>query len=465
MIFMGSRDGAHPFFMPIFVYHIYKMNLKDKKVLLMGLGILGGGVATARFLVDRGARLTVTDMKSAEYLSISLEKLADLKDKINFVLGEHREADFLNTDILVINPDVPADNKFVQIAREAGKPIENELTLFYKFNSCKTTVGITGTRGKTTTTNWIAHILNSAGERARVVGNDPEKPFLSEIANCDKETIAVVETPSFQLEIFGDSGMAPHVAVITNLYQDHLSRHKTMEGYALAKANIFKNQKEIDFLVLNKENSWTNFFLDQKPKSKVLFSSDLSILGFDKETFSLKFGEHNLKNFMMAGVACLALGVKPEQILYAINNLPGIKWRQELVYDRGGLRIYNDTASTSPEAFVSAAKRFKGQDTFFIVGGTDKELDFKDWAKFVKSNLGSENLVFLSGSATEKMKSGLGWDKFNEFQNLEECFDFALEKMGQAGTLVFSPGAKSFEKFKNEFDRGEKFNGIVKRLL
>ncbi len=441
------------------------MDLKNKKVLLMGLGVLGGGVATARFLVDRGANLTATDMKSAEYLSASVEKLADLKNKINFVLGEHREADFLETDILVINPDVPADSKFVQIARGAGKTIENELTLFYKFNSCKTTVSITGTRGKTTTTNWIAHILNSAGEKAMVVGNDPEKPFLSEIENCDKETVAVVETPSFQLEIFGDSGMAPHVAVITNLYQDHLSRHKTMESYALAKANIFKNQKEADFLVLNKENNWTNFFLDQKPKSKVMFSSDLNISGFDKETFSLKFGEHNLKNFMMAGVACLALGVKPEKILSSIDNLPGIRWRQELVYDRSGLRIYNDTTSTSPEAFISAAKRFKSQDTFFIVGGTDKELDFRDWAEFVKSNLDPENLVFLSGSATLKMKKELGWSRFREFETLDECLSFALEKMGRQGTLVFSPGSKSFEKFKNEFDRGDKFNDIVREIL
>ncbi len=441
------------------------MNLQNKKVLLMGLGILGGGVATAKWLLKQGATLTITDMKSEEALAPSLEKLREFESKIKYVLGGHEAQDFLDNEIIVINPDVPVDNPFVNAAREAGKQVENELTLFYKFAKFKTSAGITGTRGKTTTTNWIGHILKSSGLKVRVLGNDPEKPFLSEIENCDEDTIAVIEMPSFQLEMFGESGKAPHVAVITNLYQDHLSRHKTMEGYALAKANIFKNQTENDFLVLNKENEWTEFFLSQKPKAKVLFSSEADIIGFNREEFSLKFGEHNLKNFLAAASACAALGITQEQIISSIDTLPQIKWREELVYEKDGLKIYNDTASTSPEAFISAAKRFKSEDTFFIVGGTDKGLDFKGWAEFVKSNLDPEHLVFLSGSATEKMKADLGWGKFNEFDTLEGCFDFAMDKMGNKGMLVFSPGAKSFEKFKNEFDRGEKFNDIVKNKL
>ncbi len=165
-------------------------NLQNKKVLLMGLGVLGGGVATARFLALGGAEVTVTDFKTEEFLADSLEKLKDLN--IRYVLGRHEEKDFLETDILVINPDVSADNKFVQLAREAGKRIENELTLFYEFAPCKVTVGITGTRGKTTTTNWIGSILKSAGKNVRVLGNDPEKPFLAEIYKCTEDTIAII---------------------------------------------------------------------------------------------------------------------------------------------------------------------------------------------------------------------------------------------------------------------------------
>jgi UDP-N-acetylmuramoylalanine--D-glutamate ligase len=443
-------------------------NLKNKKVLLMGLGILGGGVATARFLVEKGANLTVTDMKNEKDLEVSILKLKDLKGQIRFVLGRHEEEDFLNNEIVVINPDVPADNKFVEMAREAGKQIENELTLFYKFAPCKQIVGITGTRGKTTTTNWIGAILKMAGKEVRVVGNDPEKTFLSEIYNCSEQTIAVIETPSFQLEIFGDSGLAPHVAVITNLYQDHLSRHKTMEGYALTKANIFKNQTKDDFLILNKDNEWTKFFLDQKPKAKVIFPSDIDLPSFDKVKFAQQYGNHNLQNFLAAASACVALGVRVEEIVKASESLPLIKWRQELVFERDNLKIYNDTAATSPEACIVAIDRYKkeGQDFFIIAGGTDRELDFKEWGKFVNENLKPENIVLLAGSATEKMKKEL---KFvpAEFETLEECFSEVLKRADphKDTNIVFSPGAKSFEKFKNEFDRGEKFNAMVQSTL
>lgn len=444
------------------------MDIKNKKVLLVGLGILGGGVATLRFLVEKGAELTVTDMKSEKELEPSLVKLDDLKGKIKFVLGEHREEDFLNNEIIVINPDVPSENKFVQLAREAGKQIENELTLFYKFAKVGTTVGVTGTRGKTTTTNWIGEILKSAGKEVRIVGNDPEKPFLSEIYNCSEETIAVIETPSFQLEIFGDSLLAPRVAVLTNLYQDHLSRHKTMEGYALIKANIFKNQTENDFLILNKDNEWTKFFLDLKPKAKVVFSSDIDLPLFDKEQFSQKYGNHNLQNFLAAASACFALGMEKEQIVKASENLPSIKWRQELVFERGNLKIYNDTAATSPEASIVAIDRYKkdGSDFFLIAGGTDRELDFKEWGKFVNENLEPQNIILLSGSATEKMKKELKFTP-KEFETLEECLSEAFSRIDAniKTNIVFSPGAKSFEKFKNEFDRGEKFNLLVKVVL
>ena len=428
----------------------------------MGLGILGGGVVTARWLVGEGAELTVTDLKDEEYLKSSLDKLNDLD--IKFALGEHREKDFLNTDILVINPDVPANNKFVEIARKAGKQIENELTLFLKYAKYKTVIGITGTRGKTTTTNWIGTILKEAGREVVVLGNDPDKPFLSEIYNCDQNTIAVVEMPSYQLEILDSSGLAPHIAVITNLYQDHLARHKTMQGYALAKANIFKNQQENDFLILNKGNDWTEFFINQKPKSKVVFFSDINLPNFDAKDFSQKYGEHNLYNFYAAACACL--GISSEKILNSIENLPQIKFREELVYNKGGLEIYNDTTATSPEAGIAAIERFakRGKKLILITGGTDRELDFKKWAEAIKKFLTKDNIVLLSGSATDKMQKELGWI-VDEFDSLSACLHKAIEKAQDNAIILFSPSSKSFEKFKNEFDRGEKFNDLMNNLL
>ena len=429
----------------------------------MGLGLLCGGVATARWLAEQGAILTVTDMRDEEYLINSIEKLKDLN--INFVLGKHDEKDFLENDIIVINPDVPANNSFVELARKAGKQIENELTLFFKYAKYKTVVGITGTRGKTTTTNWIGFILKEARADVRVLGNDPEKPFLSEINNCTLDTVVVMEVPSFQLEIFGDSGFAPHVAVITNLYQVHLSRHKTMEEYALAKANIFKNQTKDDLLILDRKNAWTNFFLEQGPKSKVIFTSEVELSGFDKNKFTSKYGYHNLSNFLSAAIACMNLGVSAEDVIRFSQDLPEVKWREELIYKNENLKIYNDTAATSPEATVSALERFcnDGEKVVLIAGGTDRELDFRHWGEEVKKHLKKEDIILLSGSATEKMKKELGDWTFEERDTLEECLSYALTK--NPNIILFSPGAKSFEKFKNEFDRGEKFNELVKKLL
>lgn len=444
------------------------MDLRGKKALQMGLGILGGGVATARWLLEQGAILTVTDLKDEEYLKISLEKLEDVKDKINFVLGEHRESDFLENDVVVINPDVSKENKFVKIALDAGKQIENELTLFYKFCPTKNIIAITGTRGKTTTVNWTAHILKSKFPDTKILGNDPNKPLLQEIKGCNQDSLVVIEAPSFLLEICGGSNFVPHVAVITNLYADHLNRHKTMEGYALAKANIFISQTENDFLVLDKENEWTKFFLNLKPKAKVLFDSDQE--GLSNETEFIKvWGEHNLANFVKAKTVAKIFGLSDEEINNTIESLPQIKFRQERVYKSDYLEIYNDTAATSPEALTASMKRFlnKPNDAVFIIGGTDRELDFSLWGKEILGLIDIQNLVLLSGSATEKMKKELGENKFNEFDTLPECFNFALDlaKQKNIKKIVFSPGAKSFEKFKNEFDRGEKFNLLVKQCL
>jgi UDP-N-acetylmuramoylalanine--D-glutamate ligase len=444
------------------------MELKNKKVLLMGLGILGGGVATARWLIEQGAILTVTDMKNEEALKTSLEKLKNLD--IKFVLSEHKEEDFFNNEIIVLNQDIAADNKFVEIARAHGKIIENELTLFYAFSKSKNIVAITGTRGKTTTANWAAHFLKSLNPNTSLIGNSPDKPLLQEIKNVNDSSFIVLEVPSYNLEMVDGKNFKPHVAVITNLYQDHLNRHKTIENYALIKANIFKGQEQNDFLILNKENNWTEFFIGQKPKSKIIFYDEQH--GFypeEIEEFVKKWGEHNLYNLFAAAAAASATGVSTEQIKSSIPTLPQIKFRQEKVFENDNVSIYNDTASTSPESSIAAMKRFSSnQDkVVFISGGTDRELEFKQWAKVVQKLVEPENLILLSGSATEKMKKELGWKNFNELNTLEECFKKALElvKSQNKANIIFSPGSKSFEKFKNEFDRGENFNLIVKNSL
>ncbi len=451
-----------------FLMYYLEMELKNKKVLLMGLGVLGGGVATAKWLLEQGAVLTVTDMKDKKALKTSIDKLQCFSDRIKYVLGRHEEKDFLDNEIIVLNPDIPTDNKFVKLARETGKQIENELTLFYKFCPSRKIVAVTGTRGKTTTVNWTAHFLRFRNPDTLIIGNSPEKPFLQEIKKCNEGTDIVIEVPSFHLEICDKSEFAPHVAVITNLYRDHINRHKNMEEYALTKSNIFKSQKESDFLILNKDNEWSSFFAAKNLNSKVLFFSEENLI-VDKEKFIKLWGEHNLQNFAAASLVVLTLGISAEEINKQISTLPQIKFRQEKVFENENLSVYNDTAATSPEALIAAMERFlpSEEEVVFISGGTDRELEFREWVEKVNKIIKPENFILLSGSATLKMKKELGWGVFNEFDNLEQCLKKALEitKDKNKAKIVFSPGAKSFEKFKNEFDRGEQFNLLIKKYL
>lgn len=444
------------------------MELKNKKVLLMGLGILGGGVATTRWLVEQGIILTVTDVKNRTELAVSLEKLANIAGKINFVLGEHREKDFLENDIIILNQDIPFDNKFVEIARKTGKIIENELTLFYKFSKSKNIIAITGTRGKTTTANWVAHFLKSLNPNTLLIGNSPDKPLLQEIKKVEESSLVVLEVPSFNLEIAGGENFKPHIAVITSLYRDHLNRHKTMENYALTKANIFKGQTQEDYLIIDGEDEWSEFFLKLEPKSKLIFYDRQDIFS-NKEIngFISEWGKHNLKNLFAAAMTAKSAGCSVEIIKNQVPSLSQIRFRQEKIFENENIAVYNDTTATSPEASMAAINRFSSAKTIFIAGGTDRDLDFSKWADFVKSKISSEDLILLSGSATEKMKKALDWSNMKEFDTLEECFQKALSLVDNKRkvNIVFSPGAKSFEKFKNEFDRGEQFNLLIKKYL
>ena len=448
------------------------MQLENKKVLLMGLGILGGGVATARFLVEKGAILTITDMKDEVALKTSLEALKDLEGKIKYVLDGHKEEDFIENEIIVINPDVSIRNKFVELAREKGKQIENELTLFYKFCKSRKIVAITGTRGKTTTTNWTFHLLKSFYPNTILAGNSTENTFLGSLSKIDEDSLVVLEVPSFQLELSEDKNYlyAPKVAVITNIYRDHISRHGSEEEYARVKANISKSQIEDDFLLLNKENGWTNFILSLNPQVKTSYFSKEDNFEdvVDKVDFIQRWGMHNFMNLDIAIKVAKIFGVLDDILKEAIKTLPLIKFRQEKIYEDTKLVIYNDTTATSPDGTIVALERFahNGDDLILIAGGTDRELDFVLWGQKIKQYVDPNNLILLSGSATEKMKKELGFEKYNEKDSLEDCLLLALEKTKKTNKktiILFSPSAKSFEKFKNEYDRGEQFNLLVKK--
>ena len=436
----------------------------------MGLGTLGGGIATTKWLVKHGAKVTVTDLRTRKELAGSIKALGSAAKHITFVLGKHREADFKTNDVIVINPAVPRESKYLAIAKKHGAFLENEASLFFKY--CKNPIiAVTGTRGKTTTVNWILFLLKQKFSKAKLTGNSSDQPMLEILDKLDGKTPVVAELSSWHLELLNRSGQAPKVAIITNIYRDHMNRYRTVASYASAKANIFKNQKKGDFLILNRRNAWTSFFLKKKPASKVVYFPVKT--GINEKKFSEVYGSHNLENFEAAYLAAKLVGVPVPALRRAAWHLPQIKFREEIIFKSLKLIIVNDTTATSPDGTIAALKRFGKDNVILIAGGTDKNLEYSEWAQLVKQYTTQGQLYLLNGSATKKMIAALkrvGFFKRNQPQIFENLLDTLRSvkkskvKSNKLKVILFSPGAASFEKFKNEFDRGEKFNRLISLL-
>ncbi|MEK7583218.1 MAG: Mur ligase family protein [Patescibacteria group bacterium] len=398
---------------------------RDKKVLIFGLGILGGGVATSNWFLKQGAKLLIVDAKTREELASSI---AQLSSDVELCLGG-AEPSLEGIDTLVLNPGVSFRHPLVLKARERGIHVVNEATIFYN-NFPGKIIGITGTRGKTTTATWTAHLM---GDQAVLAGNSPEHPFLK-VLSGETAQWAVTEVSSFHLELFDETVRPPDIAVLTNIYQDHLNRYGSMEEYAETKKNLYR---------------W------QKPGQKLITGNEH--IPLDVAGFAEQWGEHNLINLCLAARAAHEAGVPWDELQTRIATLPQIPFRQQVVYEDGHLIVINDTAATSPEGGIAALERFGGPDTVLIAGGTDRELDFTEWNKVIAQTIKKKHVILLAGSATKKMLEG------TTYETLDECLQAALALHPKI--ILFSPACKSFEKFKNEYDRGEQFNALVKKHL
>ena len=382
----------------------------------------------------------------------------------------------------MLNPGVSIKEPLIQKALKLGRQVVNEATIFYT-NFPGKIIGITGTRGKTTTATWTAHLM---GKQALLTGNSPDHPFL-EAKSYKLKAIswAITEMSSFSLELF-EKQRKPDVAVITNIYQDHFNRYKNYRDYVKTKANLFIGQTDDQQLILNFDNSWTPYLLTLPRKSKVWFFSlkklalelpglylDGNVAYFQEGLhtrhalevgkFAKQWGSHNIENLFAAALAAHAAGMPWEDIQKKLVSLPQIPFRQEIVYRDKELTIINDTAATSPEGTIAALLRFGSPSTILITGGTDRKLNFTKWGKITPNYIVPDHMVFLEGSATVKMIKALNLKKPRVFKTLKECLAYAIA-LGH-GTILFSPASKSFEKFKNEYDRGAQFNILVKKLL
>ncbi|HQK63673.1 MAG TPA: UDP-N-acetylmuramoyl-L-alanine--D-glutamate ligase [Candidatus Staskawiczbacteria bacterium] len=428
---------------------------KGKKIVIMGLGLHGGGVAAARFFCSQESDVLVTDLKTEDQLADSIKKLAGLP--IKYTLGGHKEEDFLTADLIVKNPDVPWSSPYIEISKKHNIEVQTDISLFFKLSGAFI-IGVTGTKGKTTTASLIYHLLKEKFENLFLAGNNGVSTFelLDKVRAGDK---VVLELSSFELE---GLDVSPNIAVVTNIMQDHLNRYSGMQDYIEAKKNIFKFQNFGDTLFLNEDDSIVRQFSGEA-KSKVIFFSGSKI---DLSEMKI-FGDHNKANVAAAVAVAKFMEVGNSDIEKSLKTFNGPAARQEFVAEVSGVKYFNDTTATIPEAVVAAidafSSRFPAAKIFLICGGVYKGVDYLEMTGRIKEK--SVFVILLPGNASEKIEEHLSdYEDMVEVSSMQEAVKTASELAKAGDLVVLSPAASSFNMFKNEFDRGNEFIKSVKSL-
>jgi len=434
-----------------------KNKFSGKKVLVVGLGLQGGGLGVAKFFNELGAKVKVTDRKTSQQLDQSLKQLQGLN--IEITLGEHKLSDFLEADVIFKGPSVPWDLPQLKAAQRKGIPVEMETSFFASYCPAKI-IGITGTRGKTTTTMMIYELLKTNGLNPYLAGNIPQTPAINLLKTVNANDWVILELSSWQLSGFASKKISPHIAVFTNLYPDHLNLYDNMNDYFSDKKAIFSNQKEDNYLVINE--SLKTKINPQEVKSKIIYFNGQQ---FNEEFQYLK-GEHNKENAAAALVVANILNLDSLQCINTLKSFQGIPYRQQIIGKKDNIIFINDTTSTTPTATIKAIDAFADKPIYLILGGNSKNLPFDHLINELNK---VKKIILLAGTFTREIESKLKEkyiDKITEtYSDLEKAVlkAYKLAKIEKEETYVlFSPGATSFAMFDNEFHRGEEFNRIVK---
>ena len=451
---------------------------KNKKVLIFGLGLNDGGLGMTEFFLKEGAKVTITDGKTEEQLKATLKKLERYKGEITYHLGGHIKEDFLNNDIIVRNPAVKPNNEWLKIAQDAGKDIEMEMSLFHKLAPCPI-IGITGTRGKSTTTTLIYEFLKKKFGKKVFLGGNIGKSAVRELNKLNKKNLCVLELSSFQLKTMDENKISSDISVVTNIYRDHQDWHPDMQDYINSKKAIFKYQNDDGILVVNIDNDITKTFAKDAPAKVITFSlkdskadyymdENLDIYESGEEILSVKesilTGEHNYYNILGALAVARMYDVSQKDIMNVLKTFKGVAGRQEFVREVKGIKFYNDTTATSVEAIEAMFKRF-GEEyegkILMISGGVDKGLEYSKLLPYMNKYL--KKLILLAGTASDKMMNIYSNYK-GPYSDFKTAIQTAYEEASTGDMVILCPGASSFNMFANEFDRGTQFVNYVKSL-
>jgi UDP-N-acetylmuramoylalanine--D-glutamate ligase len=430
---------------------LHQKYFENKKVTVMGLGLLGRGVGDTKFLAEHGAGVLVTDKKKQEQLASSLENLKDYEN-ITYILGEHRLEDFENKDFVLKSAGVPLDSEYITHAKKNNVPVYMSAALvsdiIMKELPDVVIIGVTGTRGKSTTTELIAHIIRENGSRVHLGGNIrglANLPLLDEIEDGD---FLVLELDSWQLQGFGDMNISPHIAVFTSFMDDHMNYYKNdKELYFNDKANIYRNQKSGDILIASAQAS-----------SEIIMRGEkLSILIPEQQHFETKLiGEHNQVACGLAYEVASQCGLDDESIRNSIVTFSAVHGRlEDMGLFKNSVRVYNDNNGTTEDATVTAVESILSmynKKPILIVGGADKFLPIAKLEETIQSK--TKNVVYLLGTGTARITL----PKDYEFEKLEDCIAKAFELAEEGDIILFSPAFASFSKyFNNEYERNDLF--------
>lgn len=454
--------------------------LKDKRILVVGLGKTGSSLA--HFLVAQGAQVTVTDHKSKPELSAQLELMGDLP--IKYELGSHSPKTFLQQDLVILSPGVPSNLKIFEYARSQGVKITGEFEFTAGFIK-EPVIAITGTNGKTTVARLVESFLRASGVSSWV-GGATERPLIEYLRQENKSQVVIIEVSSFMLEHC--ENFNPANVIFTNLAENHLDRYRSMEEYVNAKRRIFKNTNLATTSILNADdNAVVELARDPSvQRGKIFYFSRKPLLepqimniggavnigdevrvrtGPDIEYYTIKGmrmrGKHNVENIMAAILAAREHGGKHDAIQTVIDQQRNLFHRIEYVRKVGGVQFFNDSKATNVHAVLRALDTFE-ENVILIMGGKETNLNFEPLRSVVKRKV---KTLILVGEAKERINRDLG--DFSEtflIGTFEEAILIAYQKSRIGDAILLSPGCPSFDMFDSYEERGDYFKEIVTKF-
>ena len=417
--------------------------------------------------------MTATDTRTEAEIGEAVAKLRSTGAKLE--LGGHRQATYLEQDLIVPSPGVPADDAYLKAARAQGVAIWSEIELTYRFLKGRL-IGITGSNGKTTTTALVEHILKTAGMHTILAGNIGT-PLIACVESMREDSWTVAELSSFQLELIDK--FRPNIGVWLNLTPDHLDRHRSMEAYGAAKARLFENQTGDDAAVLNADDPATTPYAPSLPRvywfsrkqqvaqGAFVFGDEIVFRRNGANETLLKvveiplLGAHNLENVLAAAAAARLAGAQASQIAAGVRSFSGVEHRIEFAGEIGGVRYYNDSKATNVDATLKALDSFPGR-ILIILGGKDKGSDYTVLQKPLRDKA---ILALLIGAAAAKIEKQIaGSVAIERAETLERAVDTASHAAQPGDVVLLAPACASFDQFQNYEHRGRVFKDLVRQL-